>query len=214
MKEINKFAEKGDDKASTEAGLSGMRELMKDFDFVDVFVQIPRMIYACSASGRRSSLADCTIAMNRDSIERLPSANRAPSLNAPKGYMFIQDPLNLPIPHHSGVFSLGYLLLPPHPDQVVLSCDAQEISALQVSDVRMQYYQKQQTLVPLHPSLNAASCANSSPNPSIKPLMNGSIRLIPAPRSKPQNVGGEYSINGDEEEDGGDGDEDSSLFAS
>ena len=46
------------------------------------------------------------------------------------------------------------------------------------------------TLVPPHPSLNAASCANSSPNPNIKPLTNGNTRLIAAPRSMLKNVGG------------------------
>ena len=46
------------------------------------------------------------------------------------------------------------------------------------------------TLVPPHPSLNAASCANSSPNPNIKPLTNGNTRLIAAPRRMLKNVGG------------------------
>ena len=41
--------------------------------------------------------------------------------------------------------------------------------------------------------------------------MNGSSRLIAAPRRRPQNVGGEYRTNGGElDEDGGDG-ESSSL---
>lgn len=60
--------------------------------------------------------------------------------------------------------------------------------------------------MPPHPSLNAASCAKSSPNPSISPLMKGNSRLIAAPRTKPHRVGGVYSIIGGElEEDGGDG---------
>ena len=46
------------------------------------------------------------------------------------------------------------------------------------------------TLVPPQPSLNAASCANSSPNPSIMPLMNGSSRLMAAPRTSDHTVGG------------------------
>lgn len=46
------------------------------------------------------------------------------------------------------------------------------------------------TLVPPHPNLNAASCANSSPNPSIKPLTNGRNMLIAAPRNMLQIVGG------------------------
>jgi hypothetical protein len=67
------------------------------------------------------------------------------------------------------------------------------------------------TFVPPQPSLKAASCANSSPNPSIKPLINGRSRLIAAPRNKPHKVGGEYNIIGElEEEDGGEG-ESSSL---
>lgn len=66
------------------------------------------------------------------------------------------------------------------------------------------------TFVPPHPSLNAASCANSSPNPNISPLMNGRNRLIAAPRNKPHRVGGEYKIIGGELEDGGEG-ESSSL---
>ena len=66
------------------------------------------------------------------------------------------------------------------------------------------------TFVPDHPSLNAASCANSSPNPSINPLTNGNSRLIAAPRSRPHIVGGEYNIIGDLEEEGGEGER--SLF--
>jgi hypothetical protein len=46
------------------------------------------------------------------------------------------------------------------------------------------------TLVPDHPSLNAASFATNSPNPSIRPFTNGSKRLIAAPRTRPQSVGG------------------------
>lgn len=64
--------------------------------------------------------------------------------------------------------------------------------------------QSKRTLVPLHPSLYAASFATSSPNPSISPLTKGRIRLIAAPRSRPQSVGGEYRIRG-EELDGGEG---------
>jgi hypothetical protein len=45
----------------------------------------------------------------------------------------------------------------------------------------------------------------------MSPLTKGSRRLIAAPRSKPQSVGGEYSIMGELEEDGGDGD--TSSFA-
>lgn len=63
------------------------------------------------------------------------------------------------------------------------------------------------TLVLLHPSLNAASCANNSPNPSIKPLTNGKSKLIAAPLTMLQNVGGWYKIMGDEESDGGSSDE-------
>jgi len=66
------------------------------------------------------------------------------------------------------------------------------------------------TFVPDHPSLNAASCANSSPNPSINPLTKGSSRFIAAPRSRPHIVGGEYSIMGDLDDEGGEGE--SSLF--
>jgi hypothetical protein len=57
--------------------------------------------------------------------------------------------------------------------------------------------------VPPHPILHAASCANSSPNPSIKPFTNGKNRLIAAPRSKLQNVGGLYRIIGELELDDG-----------
>lgn len=67
------------------------------------------------------------------------------------------------------------------------------------------------TLVPDQPSLNAASCASSSPNPSIKPFTNGKSKLMAAPLSKPHRVGGEYRISGELEEDGGD--DESSLFA-
>lgn len=63
----------------------------------------------------------------------------------------------------------------------------------------------QHTFVPPHPSLNAASCANSSPNPSMSPLTKGKNRLIAAPRNKPQIVGGEYKIIGELDDDGGDG---------
>ena len=70
------------------------------------------------------------------------------------------------------------------------------------------------TFVSAHPNLNATSCANSSPKPSISPFMNGNIRLMPAPLMRPQIVGGEYRIKGELEEDGGEGEGDSSPFAS
>jgi hypothetical protein len=41
--------------------------------------------------------------------------------------------------------------------------------------------------------------------------MNGRSRLIAAPRNRPHNVGGEYSIIGEFEEDGGGEGESSSL---
>lgn len=69
--------------------------------------------------------------------------------------------------------------------------------------------EKEITLVPPHPSLNAISCAKSSPNPSISPLINGKTRLIAALRSRPQNVGVWYWINGEEFRE--DGRENSSL---
>ena len=61
------------------------------------------------------------------------------------------------------------------------------------------------TFVPDHPSLKAASWANSSPNPSISPLTNGRSTLIAAPRKSPHIVGGEYNIMGELEEYGGEG---------
>jgi hypothetical protein len=67
------------------------------------------------------------------------------------------------------------------------------------------------TFVPDHPSLKAASWAKSSPNPNINPLTNGSRRLIAAPLNSPQIVGGLYSINGELDEEGGEGE--SSLLA-
>jgi hypothetical protein len=57
-------------------------------------------------------------------------------------------------------------------------------------------------LVPLHPNLNAASFATNSPKPSIKPFTKGSNKLIAAPRIRPQSVGGEYRIKGEELEGG------------
>lgn len=48
----------------------------------------------------------------------------------------------------------------------------------------------QRTLVLVHPSLKAVSCAKSSPHPIIIPLMKGSNRLIAAPRRRDQIVGG------------------------
>src|SRR6266487_7130849 len=63
------------------------------------------------------------------------------------------------------------------------------------------------TFVPPHPSRNAASCAKSSPNPNMSPLINGRSKLMAAPRRSPQSVGGLYSIIGGElEEEGGEGD--------
>lgn len=62
------------------------------------------------------------------------------------------------------------------------------------------------TLVLLQPNLNAASCANSSPKPSMRPLTNGKTRLMAAPRNILQNVGGEYRIMGEDESDGGSSD--------
>lgn len=45
--------------------------------------------------------------------------------------------------------------------------------------------------------------------------MNGNIRFMAAPLSRPHIVGGEYSIKGELDEDGGEGDEEEdSLFAS
>lgn len=70
----------------------------------------------------------------------------------------------------------------------------------------------ERALVCAQPSLKAASCANSSPNPSMRPFTKGNMRLIAAPLSKPQIVGGEYSIRGELEDDGGEGED--SLFAS
>ena len=64
--------------------------------------------------------------------------------------------------------------------------------------------------MPDHPSLKAASWARSSPKPSMRPLTNGSRRLIAAPRNNPHIVGGEYKIMGELEDDGGEGE--SSLF--
>lgn len=69
--------------------------------------------------------------------------------------------------------------------------------------INMEY---KHTFVPPHPNLKAASCANSSPNPSMSPLMNGKNRLIAAPLAKLQNVGGEYRISGELDAEGGDGD--------
>lgn len=65
----------------------------------------------------------------------------------------------------------------------------------------------QRTFVLLQPSLNAASCANSSPNPSINPFTNGRSRLIAAPRNKLHSVGGWYKIMGLEESDRGSSEE-------
>lgn len=72
------------------------------------------------------------------------------------------------------------------------------------------------TLVWLHPSLNAHSCASSSPKPSIMPFMKGSNRFMAAPLNMDQTVGGWYIITGRSpllledcggDEDGGDSDE-------
>lgn len=57
------------------------------------------------------------------------------------------------------------------------------------------------TFVPLQPNLYAASCAKSSPKPSIMPLMKGRIRLMAVPRTRPQMLGGWYRIMGDDDED-------------
>jgi hypothetical protein len=69
------------------------------------------------------------------------------------------------------------------------------------------------TFVPDQPSLKATSFATSSPNPSIRPLTKGRRRFMAAPLTRPQSVGGLYSMSGDEDDEGGDGEE-SSLFAS
>lgn len=62
------------------------------------------------------------------------------------------------------------------------------------------------TFVPDHPSLKAASCANNSPNPSMRPLTKGNIKFIAAPRNIPHIVGGLYNIIGDRDDEGGEGD--------
>lgn len=59
------------------------------------------------------------------------------------------------------------------------------------------------TLVPPQPNLKAASCANSSPNPNIMPLINGSSRLMAAPRSIDQTVGDLYRTRCGDEDEGG-----------
>jgi hypothetical protein len=69
------------------------------------------------------------------------------------------------------------------------------------------------TLVCDHPNLNANSCANNSPNPSIKPFTNGKRRLIAAPLIMLQSVGGLYNINGELEE-GGEGESSLVVVAS
>ena len=46
------------------------------------------------------------------------------------------------------------------------------------------------TFVPLQPNRYAASFATSSPKPNMSPLTNGRNRLMAAPRSNPQIVGG------------------------
>lgn len=53
---------------------------------------------------------------------------------------------------------------------------------------------KSPTLVSLHPNRKAHSCASSSPNPNIIPLMKGSIKLIAAPLNNDHTVGGSYMI--------------------
>jgi hypothetical protein len=52
---------------------------------------------------------------------------------------------------------------------------------------------ERRTRVLLQPNLNAASCANSSPKPSIMPLMKGKNRLMATPRMIDQIVGGLYN---------------------
>ena len=47
------------------------------------------------------------------------------------------------------------------------------------------------TFVLDQPKRKASSFANSSPKPSIRPLTKGKSRLMAAPRTKPQKVGGE-----------------------
>ena len=63
------------------------------------------------------------------------------------------------------------------------------------------------TFVLLHPNRNAASCANNSPKPNINPFTNGRRRFIAAPRNMLQKVGGEYSIIGLDESEGGSSEE-------
>lgn len=70
------------------------------------------------------------------------------------------------------------------------------------------------TLVPDQPNLNAASFATNSPKPSMRPFMKGRIRFIAAPLNSPHSVGGLYSINGDEDEDGAEGDAERGLLLS
>lgn len=85
--------------------------------------------------------------------------------------------------------------------------DSEKINGLKGSKAGMRQYDiVYYTFVPDQPNRKAASCAKSSPKPSIKPLTNGSSRLIAAPRSRPHIVGGVYSIIGEVEDEGGDGD--------
>ncbi|KAI9655496.1 MAG: hypothetical protein M1829_000639 [Trizodia sp. TS-e1964] len=60
------------------------------------------------------------------------------------------------------------------------------------------------TLVPPHPNRKAASCAKSSPKPSIRPLINGSSKLIAVPLNRPHIDGrdkGECGELEDEDDD-------------
>lgn len=85
---------------------------------------------------------------------------------------------------------------------------------LDVKAIEMKWKVEYHTFVPDHPSRYAASFATSSPKPSIRPLTNGSTRLMAAPRSRPHSVGGWYRIRGEALEAGDDVEADRSALAS
>lgn len=76
-------------------------------------------------------------------------------------------------------------------------------ATVQVLTCRVKLLHSNRTLVPPHPNLQAVSCAINSPNPNIRPLINGKNRFIAAPLNILQKVGGEYNMSGEEEDDAG-----------
>lgn len=109
-----------------------------------------------------------------------------------------QETCTCPIPGHSSAFApqdqRASLHQGPHVESRIRSgatgrSASQNVSILLTKEIFIPEALLH-TFVPLQPNRYAASFATSSPKPNMSPLTNGRNRLMAAPRSNPQIVGG------------------------